>query len=81
VFIYVFDSQYVQIYLLRFIRGKRLKVSEMRKLLHDLDYCLNYVQFLEKNGHHIWKDQSLFFYLHITCYHKYAIGLQLLAIK
>jgi hypothetical protein len=33
-FINVFDSQYVQIYLLRFIRGKRSNVFKMRKLLH-----------------------------------------------
>jgi hypothetical protein len=33
-FINAFDSQYVRIYLLRFIRGKRLKVFKMRKLLH-----------------------------------------------
>jgi hypothetical protein len=47
-----------------------------------LDYCLNNVQFVGvKNEHHIWKDQSLFFRLHIRCYYKYAIGLQLLAIK
>jgi hypothetical protein len=46
-----------------------------------LNYCLNNVQFWGKNEHHIWKDQSLFFHLHITCYYKYAIGLQLLAIK
>jgi hypothetical protein len=44
-----------------------------------LDYCLRNVQFWGKNEHHIWKDQSLFFYLHITCYCKYSIGLQLLA--
>jgi hypothetical protein len=36
---------------------------------------------LEKNEHHIWKDQSLFFYLHITCYYKYVIGLQLLQLN
>jgi hypothetical protein len=48
----------------------------------SLDYCLNNVQFGGGvNEHHIWKDQSLFFYLHITRYYKYAIGLQLLAIK
>jgi hypothetical protein len=37
--------------------------------------------FFRKNEHHIWKDQSLFFHLHITCYYKYALGLQLLGIK
>jgi hypothetical protein len=37
--------------------------------------------FLRKNEHHIWKDQSLLFHLHITCYYKYATDLQLLAIK
>jgi hypothetical protein len=46
-----------------------------------LDYCLNNVLFWGKDEHHIWKDQSLFFHLHKTCYYKYAIGLQLLAIK
>jgi hypothetical protein len=46
-----------------------------------LDYCLNDVRLFGKNEHHIWKDQSLFFYLHITCYYEYSIGLQLLAIK
>jgi hypothetical protein len=47
-----------------------------------LEYCLNNLQFWGKRKeYHIWKDQSLFFHLHITCYYKYAIGLQLLAIK
>jgi hypothetical protein len=45
------------------------------------DYFLNNVQFFGKNEHHIWKYQSLFFHLYITCYYKYAIGLKLLAIK
>jgi hypothetical protein len=45
-----------------------------------LDYCLNNVQFFGNKNEHIWKDQLLFFHLHITCYYKYAIGLQLLAI-
>jgi hypothetical protein len=45
-----------------------------------LDYCLNSVQF-KKNEHHIWKDQFLFFHLHITCYYKYAIGPQLLSVQ
>jgi hypothetical protein len=42
-----------------------------------LDYCLNNVQFGGGNEHHICKDQSLFFYLLITCYYKYATGLHL----
>jgi hypothetical protein len=46
-----------------------------------LDYCLNNVQFWGENEHHIWKEQSLFFHLHITRYYKYTTGLQLLAIK
>jgi hypothetical protein len=46
-----------------------------------LDYCLNNVQFLGENENHIWKVYSSFFHLHISCYYKYAIGLQLLAIK
>jgi hypothetical protein len=46
-----------------------------------MDYCLNNVQFWGENEYHIWKYQFLFFHLHITCYYKYAIGLQLLAIK
>jgi hypothetical protein len=46
-----------------------------------LNYCFNKEQFLwKRNERHIWKDQSLFFHLHITCYYKYAMGLQLLAI-
>jgi hypothetical protein len=45
------------------------------------DYCLNNVQFGGENEHHISKDQFLFFHLHVTCYYKYAIGFQLLAIK
>jgi hypothetical protein len=80
-FIDVFDSQYVPIYLLRFIRGKRLKVFKMRKLCHVFGLLFKQCKFLGKNEHHIWKYQSLFFYLHITCYYKYAIGLQSLAIK
>jgi hypothetical protein len=44
-------------------------------------YCLNNVQFWGKNEHCVWKDQSLFFHLHITYYYKYATGLQLLAIE
>jgi hypothetical protein len=40
-----------------------------------LDYCLNNVQIWGKNEHHIWKDRSLRFHLHITFYYKYAIGL------
>jgi hypothetical protein len=46
-----------------------------------LDYCLNNVQFFGKSEHHIWKDQSLFFHLHVIYYYKYVIGLQLLTIK
>jgi hypothetical protein len=47
-----------------------------------LDYCLNNVNVWGgKNEHYIWKDRSLFFHLHITCYYKHSIGLQLLAIK
>jgi hypothetical protein len=45
-----------------------------------LDYCLNNVQFWGENEHHIWEDQSLFFHFR-TRYYKYAIRLQLLAIK
>jgi hypothetical protein len=46
-----------------------------------LDYCLNNVIFCGKNDHRDWKDKSLLFHLHITCYYKYAIGFQLLGIK
>jgi hypothetical protein len=53
----------------------------MRKLLHVFGLLFKQCTiFWEKSGH-IWKDQSLFFHLHITCYYKYAIDLQLLAIK
>jgi hypothetical protein len=58
-----------------------LRVFKMRKLLHVFGLLPNNVQFFGKNEHHIWKDQSLLINLHITCYYKYATGLQLLAIK
>jgi hypothetical protein len=64
-----------------FIHGKRL-VFKMRKLLHVFGLLFKQCTILGgKNEHHIWKDQSLFFHLHITCHYKYSIGLQLLAIK
>jgi hypothetical protein len=47
-FINVFDSQYVPIYLLRFIRGKRLKVFKMRELLHVLGLLFKQCNFLWK---------------------------------
>jgi hypothetical protein len=54
----------------------------MKKLLHVFGLLFKQCTiFWEENEHHIWKDQSLFFHLHVTCYYKYAIGFQLLAIK
>jgi hypothetical protein len=69
------------IYLLRFIRDKQLKVFKMRELLRVFGLLFKQSIIFGKNEHHIWKDPSLFIHLHTTCYYKYAIGLQLLAIK
>jgi hypothetical protein len=79
-FINVFE--YVRFYLLRFVRVKRLKVFQIMKLLYVLGLLFKQCTiFWRKNEQHNWREQSLFFHLHITCYYKYATGLQLLAIN
>jgi hypothetical protein len=73
-FINVFHSRYVLIHVLRFSRGRRLKVCKIRKIITCFDNCLNNVQF------YFWIDQPLFFHLHITFNIRYTIGLELSAV-